>query len=165
LLDHAKPPADRLLALLLAGLSPEEVAALRQGDIDPGSGTVRVAGPAARSLPLPAAVLPLLRGAAAADPAAPAVAGAAGSPLSPEALTQLLQGIAEEAGLSRPEEVTPEAVRHTYLAHLVRQGLDPAELPRIAGPLPPPVAAAYARLAPRGRGRTWEEIDATPPGM
>ncbi len=47
--------------------------------------------------------------------------------------------------------MTPDGLRHTFLAFLVRQGVRFTELARIAGPLPADRLAAYRQL--RGADR------------
>ena len=65
----------------------------------------------------------------------------------------------------RPAEVTPEALRHTCLAHLARQGLRMAELARLAGHLGSEQAALYSAYAPEGIRRSLAEIDRTMHGV
>ena len=73
--------------------------------------------------------------------------------------------LAHDAGLSRPEEVTADTLRHTYFAWLVRQGLKLGELPRVGGALAPALIASYAPLAPPGAGRPLEGIDPRYPAL
>jgi len=165
LVDAAAPPVDLLLALLLAGATPEEVATLPPAAVDLDHGTVRVGGESGRDLRLPPTLLPLLRTVERGGADAFAVGGADQAPPTVALLTDLLTCTATDAGLDRPHEVTAEAVRHTLLAHLVRQGLRLAELPRVAGPMEPAMLAVYGRIAPPGPGLPLEEVDLTPPGV
>jgi hypothetical protein len=54
--------------------------------------------------------------------------------------------------------VTPEALRHAYLLHLVRQGVRMSDITVVAGRLSPGLISAYAAYAPPG---TRVALDAT----
>jgi len=165
LLDAAAPPVDLLLALLLAGVTPEEATTLRLAAVDLHLGTVRIGGESGRGLRLAPSLVPLLRTVERGGEDTFAVAGADDAEPTVALLTDLLTCTATDTGLDRPHEVTPEAVRHTLLAHLVHQGLRLAELGRVAGPMEPALLAAYGRLAPPGPGLPLEAVDLTPPGV
>jgi polysaccharide biosynthesis transport protein len=49
----------------------------------------------------------------------------------------LISYAAHDAGLQQAADVTPWAVRHTFISYLVRQGLRFSDLARIVGTLPP----------------------------
>jgi uncharacterized protein involved in exopolysaccharide biosynthesis len=167
LIAASKPPVDVLIAGLLSGLGAEEMAALTWGQVDLQTGRVTVDGPTARTVPLAGPVRLLFKQAHAAfgdetdgplrshDGASPQVAD----------LDGLLACTAHDAGLVHGEEVTSDALRHTFLAHLVRRGARLSEVPRLIGPISPPLLAAYGRLAPSGPGIPLDEIDLTPPGF
>ncbi len=165
LLDAAAPPVDLLLALLLAGVTEQEVVELPLEAMDLKSGTVRIGGEGARELHLAPTLLPLLRTVERGPAELNVLGGDTGEAVPPDLLTDLLTCTATDAGLERPHEVTPAAIRHTLLAHLVRQGLRLSELPRIAGPMEPAQLAAYGHLSPPGPGRPLEAVDLTPPGV
>jgi hypothetical protein len=57
-----------------------------------------------------------------------------------------------------PAEVTPQALRHTYIAYLVRQGVRLSDLERITGYMPPTALAAYATLSPPGSGMSLDSV-------
>jgi uncharacterized protein involved in exopolysaccharide biosynthesis len=135
-------------ALLLSGLSSEETLALRWADVDAG-GALRVAGTPPRQVALAAAALPLL-GERPADDATPVLRNADGTPLAAEALAAKLLVAAHDAGIEQAHEVGPQALRHTYLAFLARQGARFADITRVAGPLGAETLSAYSQLAPPG---------------
>jgi len=164
LLDAAAPPVDLLLALLFAGATAEEAANLGVAALDLHHGRARVGGASGRDLRLAPTLLALLR-TVEREAEGFALAGADGAPPTPTTLNDLLACTATDAGLERPHEVTTSVVRHTLLAHLVRQGLRLAELPRVAGPMAPATLAAYGRLSPPGPGLPLEAVDLTPPGV
>ena len=136
-------------ALLLSGLSPDEVLALRWGDVDGRDSVVRIAGAPPRQVSLPAGALALL-GEPAADPTAPVLRSGSQEPLTPRVLATQILVAAHDAGIDRAQEVGAEALRHTYIAFLVRQGARFADLTRVAGALDAERLSAYSQLAPAG---------------
>jgi len=136
-------------ALLLSGLSTEEALALCWADVDSGGGMVRVGGAQPRQVPLAPGVLPLL-GERPADGEARLLRGAEGSPLTAEALTAKLLVAAHDAGIEQAHEASPLALRHTFLAFLVRQGARFADITRVVGALDAEALSSYSQLAPPG---------------
>jgi hypothetical protein len=65
---------------------------------------------------------------------------------------------AYDAGLATPADVTPDALRHTYVAFLVRQGARFADLGGRVGDIPPAAFVGYGPLSPPGPGRPLDEI-------
>jgi hypothetical protein len=61
--------------------------------------------------------------------------------------------------------VTSAALRHTYIAYLVRQGMRLGDIEQVAGDLPPAEVARYAPFAPGGRAKPWEEMDLLYPAL
>ena len=148
LLQGADAETRRAVALLLSGLSPDEALALRWGDLDEATNVIRVGGPSSRQVPLAREVSVLLgpRG----GQSAPVLArNEAAMPGAPTLEAQLLVA-AHDAGIERAQEVTPAALRHTYIAFLVRQGARFADVTRWVGALDAEQLAAYSPLAPAG---------------
>ena len=148
LLQSAESAARRAAVLLLSGLSTAEALALRWGDIDAGAGVVRVAGPPSREVQLSPAATGLLGQAGSAEEWV--VCAADGAPLSEPSLAAQLLVAAHDAAIDRAHEVDPLALRHTYLAFLVRQGVRFADVTRWVGNLDAAQLAAYSALAPPG---------------
>ena len=146
LLEAAPPVTALQAALLLSGVTPEEIPLLA-GRVDPDSDTLDIAGPGARSLPLPARVRRLA-----------AVATDAEWAWTDEEMRAGLQIAAADAGLTDAAGVSPEALQHTYLVFLVRQGARLGELTRRVGPLPAGRLSRYARVSPPGANRPLEDI-------
>lgn len=163
LLAAADEQSRLIVALLLAGATPEDIAMLTAGDIGP-DGHLRLAG-RTEDLSLPANCLTVLahRGAAAPGPDVPLFQQPGSAPLTTTDLDATLTYLAHDAGISRPDEISVAALRHTYFAYLVRQGLRLGDLPRVGGALAPALLASYAPYAPPGAGRRLEEIDAVYP--
>ncbi len=150
LLAQAAPVAVPVLACLLCGLTPAEIAALRVAHVDGAAGLLRVPGESPRSLPLPAPLsgLPPPRLDETAD--TPLFAQPGGRALDADDVASAVTSSAYDAGLDQPQTITPEALRHTYIAHLVRQGLRFGELGTLAGRLNADTLNALAPLAPVG---------------
>jgi succinoglycan biosynthesis transport protein ExoP len=150
--------------LLLHGIAPQELGALRGGDVDLEQRIVRVGGEAARELEIAAALArELVIDPAAAD--APLLRDDRAGSGTPADLGSAFLYAAHDAGLQRPSEITPAALWHTYVAFLVRQGIRFSDLARIVGPLPPEQLAAYAELAPAGPRIGLEAIDRVLPAL
>ena len=134
--------------LLLSGVSPDEALALRWSDVDLAGNRIHVGGGAARDIALHDSLRALL---AARAPAARSefVLGEEDRPPSRDTVNaQLLCG-AHDAGIENAIEVTPDCLRHTYVAFLVRQGIRFADLTRLVGNLP------MVRPRDHGEHRCW----------
>lgn len=144
LLRAADRETQRALALLFSGLAPEEAIALCWRDFEPARGTLRVGGAAGRVVQLCATAARLFARAPS-DDKQPILNGA-----TAESLAAQLLCAAHDAGLERVQEIGPEAVRHSYIAFLVRQGARFADLTRWVGSLDADLLSAYSALAPAG---------------
>ncbi|MCG6943011.1 MAG: hypothetical protein LJE69_17400 [Thiohalocapsa sp.] len=140
----------QLMGLLLCGLDLPEIGALTAADFDLDAGTVTVPSDA-RRIALPPALLTLLAGAAAL-PAWP-------SPAAADELAGRIPLLALDAGLAHAAEVSAEVLRHTYLAHLVRQGARLTELHQVAGRLDAATVQRYAPLSPAGASLPLDRVD------
>lgn len=145
LLRSAGPDSRLLIVCLLSGLTAGEARVLRWDDIDKDAGTIHVRGESGRTIPV---TPPLLAAIEAVMPAVPGVdtpvwQDTSGKPLAPDDMASMLVYSAHDAGLIRPPEVTPEAVRHTCIASLVRKGVRLNDLARLAGHISPATLAAY----------------------
>jgi integrase len=138
-----------ILALLLSGLTAGEVVALKRGDLDRVNGVVRIEGEVARAIVLPPSLLPWLPTTMTPEDA-PLFVAPGDRPLAETTVATALLYAAHDANLDDADSVTPDALRHTYIAFLVRQGMRFAELARVVGTLPADRLAAYRRLAPAG---------------
>jgi polysaccharide biosynthesis transport protein len=143
----ADPDTRRALALLLFGLTPQEAITLRWQDLDPANGVLRIGGSAGRTLPLPASAAGLFE---AADAELPVLPGPSNGAATLDSLTAQLLCVAHDAGLDGVSDVSPAAVRHSYIVFLVRQGARFADLTRWVGPIDAELLSAYSMLAPTG---------------
>jgi len=165
LLRNAGPDTRLLIVCLLSGLTVAEAAALQWGDIDRVAGVIHVGGRNSRALsvtpPLLAAIEEFVPPAFNVD--SPVWQGASGNPLEPGDLAAMLLYSAHDAGLMRPQDVTPEAVRHTYIAYLVRKGVRLNDLARLAGQLAPVTLAAYGVYSPPGAAVSLDSVESLYP--
>jgi uncharacterized protein involved in exopolysaccharide biosynthesis len=152
--DVADESERQLMGLLLTGLDPFEIAVLDRTDFNLRSGEVRVPTDG-RRVPLPAGLADLF---AEAQPL-PAWQSADEA----AELANRIPLLALDAGLAHATEVTPEVLRHTYLAYLVRQGARLTELHRIAGRMDTDSVQRFAHLSPAGASRPIAQVDLSYP--
>ncbi|MET0918863.1 MAG: tyrosine-type recombinase/integrase [Burkholderiales bacterium] len=150
--------------LLLSGVSPDEALALRWSDVDLAGNRIHVGGGAARDVALHDSLrAPFAARAAAAR--SEFVLGQQDRPASRDTVNaQLLCG-AHDAGIENAIDVTPDCLRHTYVAFLVRQGIRFADLTRLVGQLPAEVLGAYSTLSPTGSRVPQEAINVVFPAF
>ena len=140
--------------LLLSGATVDEIRHISAADLDAGSASIRLRGACARDLCVPRALLRQL--------------DAGGLPEIPDADDELKRRLlcaAHDAGLDDPAAITPQMLRHTCIAHLVRQGLRFSDLELVVGSLSADALAGYAGLAPAGERRTLGEITRLMPAL
>lgn len=166
LLGAATPETRLTILLLLLGVGPEELLKLRHGDIDLEAALVRVASNPPRAIPIPPQIIAHLM------PQPPQLAGvlAFGSGTSEHTLDDLAADVlyaAHDANIDQPATVTPQALRHTCIAFLARQGARLSDLSKLVGRLSTAEAAEYSSYAPPGKRVTLEQIvrviDGAPP--
>jgi integrase len=168
LLAAASPEHLLVLVCLLCGIGPEEIGALRVEHLHTdaeGAHSLHIPGESPRVLPL---VEPLAGLGAAVDPAAqalPLIPAANGQPLKTDDIAAAVTSSAFDAGLDQPQSITPESLRHTYVAFLVRQGLKFGEMNRVVGKLSPDMLNALAPLAPHGERRPISDIERMMPAV
>ncbi len=163
LLAIASDAGRRLLLALLGGVWVHEAAALRWRHVDLDKGCLHVPGSEGRVLPLSPQLHKALAAVGPGDPALPLWPDAKGRPLGEDQLRGMIACLAHDTGLEWPEQITPEALMHTYLVYLVRQGLRLGELERVAGPIPPSIQASYGAYSPPGPRLTLEEVEPSYP--
>jgi integrase len=152
----AAAPADirAAIGLLLSGLAPAEFDGLAAVDFDPAVGRLSLGGDGARDLPLAPGVQRWLQ-----EPDVPDRLEAH----SAEEVRAAVTVAAVDAGVVDPATVTPEALRHTYLLYLVRQGARLGELARLVGPVSAVQLQKYGRYSPPGSNRPLAEIETVHP--
>ena len=148
LLHAAAPQNLPILACLLCGLSPEELVSLQQQHLDIGHKVLRVPGSSSRVLPLAAQLQPLAQQAqSSGNPQSPLFTLGAGGPMEPQDVDAVVTSSAFDADLTDAQSVTPAALRHTYVAFLLRQGLRFSELSQLVGRVSTEALHSLAPLA------------------
>ncbi|MBV9375576.1 MAG: tyrosine-type recombinase/integrase, partial [Alphaproteobacteria bacterium] len=101
---------------LLTGLSVEEIIGLRWEDVDLAAATIRVGGADARTLPLdePMRTLLATRQERRAKRGDRVLQTTAGDGFTEAEVLRLVLFAAYDAGLDRPQEITPSVLRHTF---------------------------------------------------
>jgi polysaccharide biosynthesis transport protein len=157
----------RLIAVaLLMGVSADEMVALRWDEIDLAADVIGLGGGAARIVPLDEPMRSLI----VARRQQPDAAGTVlrrpdGTSLTIDEVARLVLFAAYDAGLDRPQEVTADVLRYTYLSFLLRQGIRAADFERIVGPVPQTELVAYMQMhSPRAR-RPIEQIERLLPAL
>ena len=156
-----------LITLLLSGLSITEVSAMRMGDINLSDSELYIKGQHARKIAISPAIGAVISECITEKPPAdsPVCPDSSGATLGAGDLGALLACAAHDAGLVNPSEITPQALRHTYIAYLVRQGVRLSDLERVAGDMPPSVLAAYAAFSPPGPGTPLDSMGRDYPAL
>lgn len=159
LLNASNLKAKQLIGLLLSGLSVEEATALQPGQIDLQAATISVTGKTPRIIPISARLKSLFEqsdGYPAWNPDDPGLR---------IDLSAALVCAAVDSGLPDPQGITAEAIRHSYITYLVRQGLRLSDLEQITGYLEPSVISSYSAYSPPQQGRHIYEIELLHPAL
>jgi uncharacterized protein involved in exopolysaccharide biosynthesis len=163
LLEAAAPSMRPFLVGLLSGLQVDELVGLDRADVDPSGPLLRLPE---RSVHLQGPLLALLANASAeAAPAAPWRAAAHGRRLSSADVDAGVVFAAHDAGLPGAAQINAAALRHTFVASLVRQGARFADLARWTGKLSPSELTPYAAMAPSAPKRAAEQVDPVLPAL
>ncbi|MGR9052928.1 MAG: GumC family protein [Gammaproteobacteria bacterium] len=149
----------QLIGLLLSGLTLEEAAALTADAIDLDNKILWIPGADARPMAIEAPLLALF------TLSAKLPAWYSQNPLSASDLAAIASMAAIDSGLPHPEEINAEAIRHTYIVYLVRQGLRLSDLPQIVGAMPPAALLSYGTYSPPRPGLGPEQIDRIHPAL
>lgn len=163
LLAAADGKGRSLCALLLLGLTPDEVRLVVGGDCDPALLCLQVRGESARTCRLPDWLARQL--ADGGDIGRPLFGNSRGEPIDADEVGARLTCIAVDAGLDDATAVSPQVLRHTYIAHLIRQNLRFSDLALLAGKLRPEELAAYAALSDGPRQARSAEVDPILPAL
>ncbi len=161
LLGNASAENLPLLVCMLCGLTDAELIALRVADLDLEAKTLSIPGEPRRLIALDG---PLLGAAAAADCAAvrtrPCSRTPTASPCRRTTSRRSSLTSALDAALDDAQAIGPDTLRHTYIAHLVRQGLRFSDLGKLVGRVP---AELLHSLAPLATGSRRVELGAGRP--
>ena len=157
LLSATNGMGHQLIGLLLSGLTLEEAAALTPEDFDLDHNTIQIQG----SEPRVIAIADPLKALFERSVKLPAWHG--NIPISVDDLAAIISLAAIDSGMPHPEEISAEAIRHTYIVYLVRQGLRLSELSQLVGHLSPTTQLSYSSYSPPRHGCSLREIEKTHP--
>ena len=147
---------DRLLiALLLSGLSVDEIVGLTPEAVDMERSVVRVTTGNERTLPLAAKLRDFIGHLADGD----------GLFATGESIHVRIAQLPYIAGLADPSTVDANALRHTYISFLVRQGMKFDELQRIVGRLDAQEMQQYGEMMPPMPGKSVDEVTLVYPAL
>ncbi len=165
--DAAEDSTLMLISTILSGLSIEEAAGLCWNQINLKSGEIKVSGEDARTVPIPTRLRAMFAQHVHSDEVVDGRIwkNKENVPLSVGDLTEFILDAVQDANLSNPSEIDEHAIRYTYLAYLIRQGIGREELERISGKLSHVFKTAYSILSPPGSGLTIEEIETVYPTL
>lgn len=134
----------QLIALLLSGLTLDEITTLNSQSFDLENNQLSLSGHHARTVPLNPAVKKLLQG------GGYQLMSNGGQALSLDDLAVLLTCAIVDAGLTSSEGISAGALRQTYLLYLVRQRLRLSDLEQIVGYITPAELSTLSQFAPPG---------------
>lgn len=157
---------DRLLCgLLLLGLTVDELRELTLRDFDRAGLRLTVRGASARTLPLPDWIGQALDSYPGDPIDGPLFRNSVGQPLSESDIARRLACAALDAGLEAATTVSPDVLRHTCIAFLMRQNLRFSGLASLVGTLNADELAAYADANPSLQRVRHDEIDPIMPAL
>jgi hypothetical protein len=159
LMNASSLKGKQLIGLLLSGLNIDEAACLTSDQIDIGARAINIRGNSPRTIPLSNSVASLFK-------------QSDNRPIwSPDDsqtrvdLSAALICAAVDSGLPDPQSITVDAIRHSYIAYLVRQGVRLSDLDQIVGRLEPAVLSTYSAYSPPQQGRDVSEIELLHPAL
>jgi len=155
----------RLVAVaLLSGLTVEEISELRWDDVDLAAPTMRVGGAGARTLPLDEPMRALLA-ARQAKPGDRVLQTPGGDGFAESEVARLVLFAAYDAGLDRPQDITPSVLRYTFIGYLLRQGIRAADIDRVVGRVPHTELFAWMQQNSPAIRRPIEDIERVLPAL
>jgi uncharacterized protein involved in exopolysaccharide biosynthesis len=165
LLGNASAENLPLLVCLLCGLTDTELIALRATDLELDAKTLSIPGQPRRLIALEGRLSDLLPRPTAAPPDKPLFAHANGQALTLDDVQAVVTSSALDAALDDAQAIGPATLRHTYIAHLVRQGLRFSDLGKLVGRVPIELLHSLAPLATGSRRVEWADVDRLLPGV
>jgi hypothetical protein len=158
LLASVDPVTAGYCALLLSGISPQELSLVDSDCIDQDAGVISVPGGYSRNIEVGRGAWRFVDGLSknpAAHPMDQLIA----------ALDANLAVTAADLGMENPVRVGTISVWYSYVTYLVRQGVRLTELSKRVGPLSPEMKLILANFSPQGVNRPLAEVDSVHPAM
>ena len=165
LLAAADLASQQLIALLLSGLRPDELAKLKAEDFSPPANSL-----APQQLQLHTGEPRVI---VFSKPLQELLEKTQGSPqwlnteqsLNTEYFNAMLNCAAIDAGLKEPSTIDSTCLHQSYICFLVRSGIKLSELASISGQLSPLELTQYGQLSPPGPGLPAKDITTTHPAL
>ena len=144
LFQAGNPKEQQLIALLMSGLTLDEIATLNAKSFDLENNQLSLSGTHARTVRLNPVLKKLLQ----AD--GYHLMSNTGQALSLDDLAVLLTCTIIDAGLTAADGISAEALRQTYLLFLIRQSVRLSDLEQIVGYIAPAELSTLSQFAPPG---------------
>lgn len=154
LYDAANRDGKLVISLLLCGVAPEELAAVRFEDLMTQKGALKLHGNFTRTVDLSNQCVALIC-AQSAEPEDTILS----SRLDTSQLDQMIINIAHDAGLPYPDQFSIAALRHTYLTFLVAQGARLNDIEQVAGFVSPAELGLYRQVNRHGNVVDVESLE------
>lgn len=165
LLAAAEGDVRLLCAVLLMGLTVDELTELTVKDLNPATSRLTVRGTSARTLTLPGWLALALKNQAGDDPQKPLFCDSQGHPLGASDIVPRITCAALDAGLEAAACVSPDVLRHTCIANLMHQNVRFSDLAHLVGQLSQEELAAYAAVSSGPRQVRGAEVNLIMPAM
>lgn len=165
LLANAAPENLAILVCLLSGVTTEELAALRVAHLNTQDASLTVPGEVSRLIALEGPLRELTARCASLPGETVLFPGPTGRPLTDEAVQAIVTFSAHDAALPGAEDISPQTLRHSYIAYLVRQGLRFSELGKVVGRVSPDQLKALSPLAPQASRVGLDSVDRVLPAV
>ncbi len=141
-----------IIAGLFNGLRIDEIIRLKWKNIDFDTGKLKASGASTRTIPL----TPLYRSILLKNLSVTTngdeyiLRNEKSAPFPLKTTEECILEAAEQAQIRDPQQITPEALRHTYISFLARQGIHLQGIEQIVGPIPDSYHTIYQIMSPPG---------------
>jgi polysaccharide biosynthesis transport protein len=153
------------ILLLMSGVTTDEAVKLRWSDVALPRGFVHVGGDSARNVTLSEASCRLLAVRPKAATGSTLLLGQSVHPMTRDNMDAQILCAAHDAGIDGAAQITSDALRHTYVAFLVRQGIRFGDLVQLVGPMPAELLGMYSLLSPPGSKVARQDIHVEHPAV
>ena len=157
LLENADLKSKQLIALLLSGLTLEEISLLTEEHIDFTQETLSISGDEQRTISLNSNLIALFKQTEVCP------AWIKNKQISIEMFEAILGCSSIDAGFTGAPEINANSISYTYIIFLVKQGLRLSELEQIIGYTDPSTLLKYSRYSPLKKGLLIADINAIYP--
>ena len=157
LLQASNNKSKQIIALLLSGLSLDEITSLHSEAID--NDLISISGSSARNIPLNTTLKAYF------EKNQYCLMDKLNTSVKSEDLAAMIHCSVVDAGLASENEINAESIRRNYIIFLVGQGMRLSDLELVFGAIPPTELSAYSAFSPPVAGRSFEEINLLHPAL